>query len=66
MNYDTLLSVRQIASMPGQRNTSTTIKVYFIQKYFKVDCINRFLKIYEDSDSVLIVFKTFIYIVDKF
>ena len=66
MNYDTLLSVRQIASMPGQRNTSTTIKVYFIQKYFKVDCINRFLKIYEDSDSVLIVFKTFIYIVEKF
>ena len=30
-----------------------------------VDCIKSFLKIYEDSDSVLIVFKTFINIIDK-
>ena len=30
-----------------------------------VDCIKSLLKIYEDSDSVLIAFKTFINIIDK-
>ena len=30
-----------------------------------VDCIKSLLKIYEDSDSVLIVLKTFINIIDK-
>ena len=30
-----------------------------------VDCIKSLLKIYEDYDSVLIVFKTFINIIDK-
>ena len=42
MNYDTTLSVRQIASKPCYRDTFNAIKVYFIQKYFMVDFINCF------------------------
>lgn len=57
-------AVCELASQ-AQQDSSNSIKMYFLQKYFMVDCIKGLLKIYEDFDSVLTVFKTFINIIDK-